>query len=78
MEDNYLTECQAYLAMHAFLNRQYELGWEELGGILGSMSLLSNGQPADPALAQDWAEAVAAVRKGAVDAQLRLTPGNRS
>jgi hypothetical protein len=31
-----LTEEQAYLAMHAFLDKQYAQDWRELGGIPGS------------------------------------------
>lgn len=69
-----LTSDQAYLAMFAFLDRQFSLGWEELGGVLGSMSLLADGSPADPALAQDWRAAVEAALSGKVDAQLRLAP----
>jgi len=66
----HLTKEQAYLAMHAFLDKQFSLGCEELGGILGSMSLLPDGSPADPALALDWNDAVAAALSGAVSAQL--------
>ena len=72
MEDTSLSTLEAYHAMYAFLARQYELGCEELGGLLGSMSLLTNAETADPALWQDWVEAVAAARSGAVDAHLKL------
>ena len=68
MKDDLLTTREAYLAMHAFLQRQYELGLEELGGLLGSMSLLANGTTADPALQYDWIRAVAAAKSGNVDA----------
>ncbi len=67
-----LTQDQAYLAMYAFLDKQFSLGCQELGGILGSMSLLSDGSPADRAFVQEWHEAVAAALSGAVDARLRL------
>ena len=41
---------QAYVAMYQYLKRIYDLtGSDELGGLLGSMSLLPDGQPADPA-----------------------------
>lgn len=40
-----LTQEQAYLAMYAFLDKQFSLGWDELGGILGSMSLLPMAYP---------------------------------
>jgi hypothetical protein len=61
-----LTHEQAYLAMCAFLDRQVSNGWEELAGILGSMSLLSDGKPVDPAFASDWQEAIATALAGEV------------
>lgn len=67
-----LTEREAYLAMFSFLERQYELGCKELGGILGSMSLLPDGTPADAALWEDWKGSVGAAKAGEVEAQLRL------
>ena len=67
-----LTQDQAYLAMYYFLDKHFTLGCEELGGILGSMSLLADGSPADQALCADWQEAVAAALAGNVDAQLSL------
>lgn len=59
-----LTPRQAYLAMFEFLRQYYLRGLSEsaeIGGILGSLSLLTDGQPADPAYASDWAAAVSAV-----------------
>ena len=67
-----LTKEQAYLAMYAFLDKQFAHGCDELGSILGSMSLLPDGGPADPSLASDWQEAVQAAVAGNVDAQLSL------
>ncbi|HET8554628.1 MAG TPA: hypothetical protein VFL78_07360 [Rhodanobacteraceae bacterium] len=67
-----LTPEQAYLAMYSFLGKQFSLGWKELGGILGSMSPLSDGTPADSALTSDWQDAVAAALSGMVNAQLDL------
>jgi len=67
-----LTQEQAYLAMYSFLDKQFSLGWKELGGILGSMSLLPDGRPADAALVSHWQEAVAAATSGTVNAQLAL------
>lgn len=69
-----LTEKQAYLAMFAFLDKQFSLGCTELGALLGSMALLPDGSPADQALARDWSEAVAAAVSGRADAQFRLGP----
>jgi hypothetical protein len=60
--DPLLTSRQAYLAMYEFLRRHYERGpTDEVGGLLGSLSLLPDGQPADAAYAGDWSEAVAEV-----------------
>jgi hypothetical protein len=57
-----LTPRQAYLCMFEFLRRHYERGpTDAIGGLLGDLSLLQDGLPADQALAGDWAEAVAAV-----------------
>ena len=69
-----LTQEQAYLAMFSFLDKQFSLGCEELGAILGSMSLLPDGTPADPAFASDWHDAVVAAVSGQVDVKLSLHP----
>jgi hypothetical protein len=50
----------------------YRKGWRELGGLLGCMSLLGDGDPADPALWEDWEKAVAAGRDPNVDINLKL------
>jgi hypothetical protein len=47
--------------MFEFLRRYYIRGLsesDEIGGILGSMSLLPDGSPADPAYQSDWVDAV--------------------
>jgi hypothetical protein len=72
-QDHSLSEHEAYLAMYAFLSSYNERGRsDEVGALLGSLSLLSNGSPADPALALDWQQACRAVRAGKVDAQMKL------
>lgn len=76
MDNDSLTSAEAYLAMYAFLSKQYDLGCEELGAILGSMSLLPGGAAADPALDRDWSEAVSAAKAGRVDARLQLGEGS--
>lgn len=76
MDDDSLTTAEAYLAMYAFLSKQYGLGCEELGSILGSMSLLPDGAVADSALAKDWIEAVSLAKAGRVDANLSLGDGS--
>ncbi|HEY0957376.1 MAG TPA: hypothetical protein VGE36_21665 [Roseateles sp.] len=69
-EEPKLTPDQAYAAMYAFLDKHFSLGCEELGGILGSMALLADGEPADPGMAQEWREAVAAALSGNAHARL--------
>jgi hypothetical protein len=54
-----MTVQQAYTAMIFFLEGRYELtDSDEIGGLLGSMQLLEDGKPADPALWHDWLKAV--------------------
>ena len=67
-----LTQHQAYLAMHAFLDAQYRMGWTDLPALLGSMSLLPDGSPADPAMQSDWLKAVEAAIRGTASARLEL------
>lgn len=68
-----LTDRQAYLAMFHFLQEKYRMGGlDDLGGLLGSMSLLADGSTADPAFADDWRQAVEAALSGTVDSALRL------
>lgn len=76
MNRDSLTSAEAYLAMYAFLEKQFDLGCEELGSILGSMSLLPDGSVADPALARDWSEAISLAKAGRVDAWLQLGEGS--
>ncbi|MBQ0799634.1 MAG: hypothetical protein KBT63_10145 [Porticoccaceae bacterium] len=74
MNKNKLTSEQAYLAMFTFLEAYYERGKsDEIGGMLGSMSLLEDGGTADPAIAADWNEAVLKVLSGDADANLKLS-----
>jgi hypothetical protein len=62
LTDTTLTVRQAYLAMFEFLRRHYERGpTDEIGGLLGSLSLLSDGKPADEAMLSDFETAVGAV-----------------
>lgn len=68
-----LSTHQAYLAMFAFLEEQYRLCPSgEIGGLLGSMSLLPDGSPADSAVASQWQMAVQAACGGEVSAALVL------
>jgi hypothetical protein len=70
-----LTPRQAFLAMFEFLRRYYERGRsDEIGGLLGSLSLLPDGSTADPVQWSDWEESVRAVvaNEGYHQADLRL------
>jgi hypothetical protein len=68
-----LSEQQAYLAMFAFLEGQYvSTGAADLGALLGSLSLLPDGSPADPAHAEEWRASVEAALTGRVNATLTL------
>lgn len=69
-----LTLEQAYLAMFSFLAGHYERSKsDDVGALLGSMSLLPDGRPADPAIVEDWRLAVEAALSGKVHASMRLT-----
>jgi hypothetical protein len=59
--------------MFAFLDAHYQrTKADDVGALLGSMSFLPDGAPADPAIAEDWRAAVQAAVTGAVDPALRL------
>jgi hypothetical protein len=57
-----LTVRQAYLVMFEFLRQHYERGpTDEIGGLLGDLSLMSDGSPEDAAMQGDFEKAVRAV-----------------
>lgn len=71
-----LTSHEAYCAMYAFLEEYYRLtGSDDVGGLLGAMSLLSDGTPADPAIEVDWSNAVSKALTEKVDVLLKMSPG---
>lgn len=54
-----LTQKQAYAAMFMYLEAIYDrTGSDDLGALLGGMSLLCDGGTADPAAWSDWEQAV--------------------
>lgn len=68
-----LSKKEAYLAMFAFLDAYNQLSpSDEIGGLLGSMSLLEDGVPADPAIYDDWIDAVEKVKNNQVNAALKF------
>lgn len=57
--DQAVTVRQAYMAMIEYLAKYYERGHsDEIGGMLGGLSLLKDGGSADPAALQDFLRAV--------------------
>ncbi len=75
MNDQALSVREAYLAMYTYLESLYEqTGSDPLGGLLGGMSFIADGETADPAAWADWLRAVDKVRRGAVDSELGLPP----
>jgi hypothetical protein len=60
--------------MYSFLDAHYQRSKaDDVGALLGSMSLLPDGRPADPAIEGDWQAAVHAATSGSVNAAMRLT-----
>lgn len=54
-----LTMQEAYNAMFIFLEDYYfRTNADELGGLLGSMTILADGQIADSAIWEDWGKAI--------------------
>ena len=74
-----ITIQQAYAAMYRYLEKLYEQTQaDELGGMLGSMSLLPDGQPADPAVWSDWLQAINEAKEGQVNVRLSLDAKSQS
>lgn len=54
-----MTKQEAYIAMIYFLEQYYErTGSDDVGGLLGDMILIGNEETMDPALWNDWLDAV--------------------
>ena len=59
-----LTIEEAYKAMYQYLENLYELtNSDDLAGFLGGMTLLDDGVPADPAVWQDWIDAINKIKE---------------
>jgi hypothetical protein len=68
-----LTKKEAYLAMYSFLENEYEMTKsDDIGSLLGGMSLLQDGSTADPAAWSDWENSINRVKSGEADALLKL------
>jgi hypothetical protein len=71
-----LSRNQAYLAMFAFLEAHWKRsGSDDIAALLGSMSQLAGGVPADPAISADWESAVDAAVAGSIDARMQVARG---
>ena len=63
----------AYAAMYEFLTGYYKrTKSDDVGALLGSMSLLEDGRTADPAIWQDWLESIEKAKEQVVDQSLGL------
>lgn len=70
-----LTLQEAYLAMFEFMAQLYQrTGSDEVGSVLGDISMLADGTTADPAAWGDWMRCVEKARQGAVDGNLVVIP----
>ena len=68
-----LTEAQAFQAMYLFLSNYWEsTKSDEIGALLGGLSLLSDGTAADPAYSNEWKKSVQKVLSGPTDINLHL------
>ena len=68
-----MTDKQAYAAMFHFLEEYWKRGKsDDIGGLLSSLSMLQNGSTADPAMANDWRQAVEYALKGGKPGSLEL------
>ena len=64
---------EAYTAMYLFLEKEYEMTQsDDIGGMLGGMSLLIDSGTADPAVWGDWLQSVEKVLTGHDDIGLKI------
>ena len=78
MDTDRLTLQEAYLAMFEFIVTIYKrTNSDELGSLLGDLSLLSDKTTADPADWGEWLRCIEKARHGSVDAGLSITPPSR-
>lgn len=69
-----LTKEEAYLAMFSFLEDYYErTNSDEIGSLLSSMCLMTDGMPMDQAFWDEWEQAVQKALKEDVDAEAKFS-----
>lgn len=68
-----LSKEEAFLAMYSFLESYYSLTKaDDIGALLGDLSLLPDGGCSDPAVQIDWDDAVQKAISGNVNVQLKI------
>lgn len=68
-----LNEKEAYAAMYQYLVYVYEITKSDgLGGLLGDMSSLGDGETADPAVWHEWLRCIDQVKQNQVDTSLNI------
>lgn len=73
-----LTKKQAYSAMYVYLKAIYDrTGSDDIGALLGGMSLLADGGTVDPAAWADWEHAMRQAVEQNPDMGLDLRTANR-
>lgn len=69
-----MTSGQAFKAMFSLLKEYYSrTGSDDVGSLLGNLSLLADGKPMDAGIWQDWIRCVDNALKGEVDASFGIT-----
>lgn len=64
MDEPLLTSKEAYRSMILFLERYYELtSADDIGGLLGSMALTADESTMDPAMWDDWLDAIRVIER---------------
>lgn len=73
MDDKSLSVAEAYDAMFDFLEEHYNaLHGDQIGSLLGSMSLMEDCRPLDPALWETWERSVSKAISGEINSKLVL------
>lgn len=68
-----LNEKEAYAAMYEYLSTVYDRTQsDDLGGLLGDMSTVGDGETADPAVWHEWLRCVNQVKQSQIDTSLRI------
>lgn len=73
--DRTFTDAEAFRAMFVFLEEYYlRTKSNDVGALLGSMSILPNGKPLDAAMWTEWLTCLEWSKLGNVDDQFRIEP----